>query len=117
MRKKNQRFGRVVGIKSDDLMEYKRLHTVVWPFVLEKMKDANIQNFTHFLQQFDNGEYYLFNYLEYTGEDFIKDCEILASYEKVQEWFALCLPSFLPLKNKTGNNPLWSEMEELFHLD
>jgi len=62
-----KRYGWVIGIKPDKLEEYKRLHANVWPGVLGMIKRCHIQNYSIYLRQLDDGNYYLFSYLEYAG--------------------------------------------------
>ena len=41
-------FGEVIKIKPEKLEEYKKLHNEIWPSIVKKQKEANMQNFTIF---------------------------------------------------------------------
>ena len=55
-----KRFGEVIKIKPEKLEEYKKLHNEIWPSIVKKQKEANMQNFTIFYR-----DGYLFKYFEY----------------------------------------------------
>jgi L-rhamnose mutarotase len=40
-----KRMGMVIGIRPEQIAEYKRTHTAVWPEVLAKISDCNIRNY------------------------------------------------------------------------
>ncbi len=60
-----KRFGQIIGVKPERLEGYKKYHATVWPEILEKIKECNIQNYSIFHK---DGQ--LFAYMEYTGYDF-----------------------------------------------
>ena len=62
-----QRMGMVIGLNADRVAEYKRLHTDVWPGILDMISACNITNYSIFLKEPEN---LLFGYWEYTGTDF-----------------------------------------------
>ena len=70
-----KRMGMVIGIKPDRIAEYKRTHAAVWPAVLAKISDCNIQNYTIFLREPEN---LLFAYFEYHGRDWAADAAKMA---------------------------------------
>jgi len=105
------RFGQVIGVKSEHLAEYKKYHAAVWPAILEKIKECNIQNYSIF---YKNG--LLFAYLEYTGSDFEADMAKMAADPKTQEWWSIMKPMQDPVKNRKEGE-WWADMEEVFHLD
>ena len=45
-----KRYGKVIGVKADQLDEYKRLHASVWPEVFAMISACHIRNFTMFLR-------------------------------------------------------------------
>lgn len=111
-----QRYGWVIGLKADKLEEYKNLHAAVWPDVLKMIKECNINNYSIFLRQFPDGNYYLFSYLEYAGDDFVADMAKMAEDETTQKWWACCKPCQQPLAN-CREDEWWADMEEVFHCD
>jgi len=114
--KKPARYGGVIGLKPEKLEEYKRLHADVWPEVLATIKDCNIQNYSIFLGKLNDGNYYLFSYFEYTGDDFEADMKKMAADSKTQEWWELTDPCQIPQDNrKPGEH--WMLIEEVFHTD
>ncbi|MEZ4674965.1 MAG: L-rhamnose mutarotase [Caldilineaceae bacterium] len=43
-----QRYGQVLGIKTENIAEYTRLHAAVWPGVLKMIHECNIRNYSIF---------------------------------------------------------------------
>ncbi|MDX9972319.1 MAG: L-rhamnose mutarotase, partial [FCB group bacterium] len=74
-----QRYGWIIGLKRDQVDEYKRLHAAVWPDVLKMIKDCNLANYSIYLREFPDGNLYLFSYLEYVGDDFAGDMAKMAA--------------------------------------
>jgi L-rhamnose mutarotase len=113
---KNKRYGSVIGLRSDKIDEYKKLHAAVWPGVIERIKESNIRNYSIFLRRLPDGNHYLFSYFEYVGDDFDRDMSAMAEDPQTQEWWAVCKPCQEPLANRVEGE-WWSDMEEVFHLD
>ena len=107
-----KRVGMVIGIKPEAIAEYKRLHDDDNPGVRDLLKEANFANFSIFIHQFDDGNYYLFGYYEYTGNDFEKDMADLAKKERNIEWLKVCDPMQIPFDGQAS----WSEMEQVYYL-
>jgi L-rhamnose mutarotase len=111
-----QRYGWVIGVRSEKLEEYKRLHAAVWPGVLQMIKNCHIQNYSIYLRQLPDGHHYLFSYLEYVGADFAADMATMAADPETQRWWDVCKPCQRPLANR-AEGEWWSDMEEVFHQD
>lgn len=111
-----QRVGMVLGLKSDQVERYKELHAAVWPGVLKKIKECNIQNYSIFLRKLPDGNHYLFSYFEYVGDDFEADMAQMAADPTTQEWWEVCMPCQEPLSDREEGE-WWSVMEEVFHQD
>ncbi len=111
-----KRFGWVIGLRPEKIEEYKRLHANVWPDVARMIKACNIQNYSIYLRQLSDGNYYLFSYLEYVGKDFAGDMGKMAADPTTQKWWAVCKPCQTPLANREPQE-WWSDLEEIFHLD
>ena len=109
-----KRFGSVIGLNEDKIDEYKKLHTDVWPGVLDMIKKCNIQNYSIYLRKLPDGNYYLFSYFEYTGDNFDADMARMAADETTQKWWQLCKPCQVPLPDRMDGQ-WWAEMEEVFH--
>ena len=107
-----KRVGMVIGIKPEVIEEYKGLHADDYPGVRDLLKNANFANFSIFIHQFDDGNYYLFGYYEYTGNDFEKDMSDLAKKERNIEWLKVCDPMQIPFEGEDG----WAEMEKVYYL-
>ena len=106
-----KRFGQIIGVKPEHFEDYKKYHAAVWPEVLEKIKECNIQNYSIF-----HKDGLLFAYMEYTGKDFEADMARMAADPKTQEWWAVMKPMQEPVKNREKDE-WWANMEEVFHLD
>ncbi|MHC4638966.1 MAG: L-rhamnose mutarotase [Planctomycetota bacterium] len=113
---KVQRFGSVIGIKEEALEKYKQMHAEPWPEVNAQLEESNIQNYSIYLTQFPDGNYYLFSYFEYLGKDFDADMKKVADNPKVKQWWSHTDPMQLPLSNKSENE-FWKTMQEVYHLD
>lgn len=106
-----QRYAAVIKLRPGREREYRRLHAEVWPEVLAVLKHAHVSNYSIFLR-----DEYLFSYLEYTGENFTADMEIVANDPATQRWWALTAPCQLPLRS-ASEVEWWAPAEEVFHLD
>ena len=111
-----KRFAWIIGLKDEKIEEYKHHHANVWPGVLDMIKQCNIQNYSIYLRQLNDGKTYLFSYLEYTGKDFESDMAKMASDPTTQKWWSVMKPCQEPLSDGDGNTG-WANMEEVFHLD
>lgn len=107
-----KRFGMFVKLKKDKIKEYKKLHSAVWPEVLDKLKQCNFRNYSIY-----NKDRNLFAYFEYTGSDYNADIEKLLSDPICAKWEKMCDECFEPGKTVGKSKELWVEMEEIFHLD
>ena len=108
-----KRMGFVLGLKADQIAEYKRIHAAVWPEVLATIARSNIKNYTIFLKEPEN---LLFAYFEYYGTDFAADSAKMAADPKTQEWWAVCMPCQEPLATRKDGE-WWASMDEVFHHD
>ena len=88
------RYGQVIGLNPEKVAEYKELHAAVWPDVLKRLRDSNIRNYSIFLRQLDDGQYYLFSYLEYVGSDFAADMAKIAADTTTQRWWTFCISTW-----------------------
>lgn len=110
------RYGAVIGVKPEKLDYYKKLHADPWPSVNNALKEANIQNYSIYLTQFDDGKWYLFAYFEYSGTDFDADMKKLGENSEVQRWWKETDPCQIALESRKEGE-WWKTMEEVYHLD
>ncbi len=106
-----ERYGMVVKVKADKLAEYKKLHTAVWPQVLDMIRQCNIRNYSIY-----HKDRFLFSYFEYEGTDFEADMAKMAADPMTQEWWEVCKPCQEPLATR-AEGEWWANMEEVFHTD
>jgi len=66
-----KRVGMVIKLKPEYIDEYRALHAASYPGVRDLLLKANMRNFSIFLHQFDDGNFYEFGYYEYHGDEFI----------------------------------------------
>lgn len=111
-----RRYGSVIGVRNEKLDEYKALHAAVWTDVLAMIKECNIRNYSIYLRQMPDGNYYLFSYFEYTGNDFEADMARMAADPITQKWWDVCEPCQVPLPDR-AEGEWWTSMEEVFHCD
>ncbi len=108
---KVQRVGMVIGIKPEMVEEYKKLHADTNSGVRDLLKKANITNFSIYIQQFDDGKYYLFGYYEYTGNDYDADMKKLSDNPRNTEWLKLCDPMQIPFQGQNS----WQLMKRVYY--
>ena len=108
-----ERMGMVIGLKSEHIDEYRRLHAETWPEILAKISECNITNFSIYLKEPEN---LLFGYWEYVGTDFAADAAKMAADPKTQEWWKICMPMQDPLETRKEGE-WWAMMDEVFHHD
>ena len=113
---KVQRYGSVIGVKQESLEKYKELHANPWPEINAKLRDVNIQNYSIYLTQFPDGNYYLFSYFEYVGDNFDADMKRIGDDPKTKEWWSHTDPMQIPLSNNEEGQ-WWRPMEEVYHLE
>jgi len=104
-----KRVGMVVGIKPDNIEEYKRLHADGHLGVRDLLNKYHMHNFSIYLAEID-GKWYEFGYYEYTGDNFDGDMAKLAEEPRNIEWLQICDPMQIPLEGETG----WREMERVY---
>ena len=107
------RMGFVLGLKADQIAEYKRVHEKVWPEVLVTIARCNIKNYTIFLKEPEN---LLFAYFEYHGTDYAADMKKMAADPKTQEWWKIMMPVQVPIESR-AEGEWWANMEEVFHTE
>jgi L-rhamnose mutarotase len=105
-----KRVGMVIKIKPECIEEYKALHADSNPGVRDLLTEANMHNFSIFLLQLDDGNWYEFGYYEYTGDDFEADMAKLDKHPRNIEWLKICYPMQIPLEGEKG----WAEMEQVY---
>jgi L-rhamnose mutarotase len=108
--KEVKRVGMVIKIKPEFIEEYKALHADSNAGVRDLLTEANMHNFSIFLHQLDDGNWYEFGYYEYTGDDFEADMAKLDKHPRNIEWLEICDPMQVPLEGYDG----WAEMEQVY---
>ena len=105
-----KRFGEVIKVKPEKFEEYKKLHNEIWPSIVQKQKEANMQNFTIFYR-----DGYLFKYFEYVGDNYEEDMKKLAADEENNRWLTFTDPCQEPVET-AGEQEWWAPMENIFHI-
>jgi len=113
---KVMRYGSVIGIKPENIEEYKKLHAAVWPEILDKLRDVNIRNYSIYLAEVKKGEWYLFSYFEYTGDDFKADMKKMGDDPNTQRWWKHTDPLQVAVETRKEGE-WWHGIEEVFHMD
>ena len=108
-----RRMGMLIGLKSDRVAEYKKLHAAVWPEILDKISECNIRNYSIYLREPEN---LLFAYWEYAGTDFEADMQRMAADPNTRRWWDICMPCQEPLDSRRDGE-WWAPMDEVFHHD
>jgi len=108
--RKAQRIGMVIGIRPDRISAYETIHAASNAGVRDLLTKYHMHNFSIFLHQLDNGQYYLFGYYEYTGDDYQSDMTKLSAEPRNQEWLRTTDPMQIPLPGEQS----WSIMREVY---
>ena len=112
-----RRFGQVVAIEPDKIEKFKKLHTAVWPEVLEELGKYHISNYSIFLKDLEENKPYLFGYFEYTGDNFETDRKKMLENPKVGEWESMVGNECLVQQSPDKKDVWWADMEEVFYFD
>ena len=107
----SRRVGMVIKIKEDQIEEYKRIHGDNYHGVRDLLNKYNMHNFSIFLHQLEDGNYYEFAYYEYMGNDFEEDMKQLAAEPRNIEWLKVCDAMQIPLEGYKS----WAEMETIYY--
>jgi len=112
--KRAVRYGSIIAVRAEKIEEYRKLHASVWPEITKAIHEANLRNYSIYLSKLPDGNYYLFSYYEYVGNDYKADMAKLAANPDVKRWWKLTDSCQMPLSDhKPGE--WWSSMEEVFH--
>lgn len=107
------RHGSIIGMPMENILAYTQMHAAVWPGVLAALDKVNIRNYSIHLGQIKPGEYLLFSYFEYIGDDFKGDMASMAD-EVTKLWWTYTDPLQTRLPG-TPEGQQWKTMEEVFH--
>ena len=103
----------VIKIKPEKIDEYKALHSDSHQGVRHLLQKYNMRNFSIYMKQLEDGNYYEFAYYEYTGNDYEADMAKLAKEPENIEWLSKCDAMQIPLNDEKS----WTIMEEIFYND
>jgi L-rhamnose mutarotase len=113
---KVQRFGWVTGVKPEKIEYYKKLHANPWPAVTRMIKKCHIRNYSIYLGELEPGKFYLFSYLEYTGNDFAADMKKMAADPETERWWKETDPCQQPPSTKKDPG-IWMDLQRVFFLE
>ena len=113
MKNNVKRIGMVIKIKPEKIDEYKALHSDSHQGVRHLLQKYNMRNFSIYMKQLEDGNYYEFAYYEYTGNDYEADMAKLAKEPENIEWLSKCDAMQIPLNDEKS----WTIMEEIFYND
>ena len=105
-----QRMGMAIRIRPEKLDDYRALHAAPWPEMDQALQDANIQNYSIWLEE---REMLLFGYWEYTGTDYTADMATLGNLPITQRWLALTDPCQQPM---APGEQGWSFLPKVYQL-
>ena len=105
------RIGMLIGIKPDRITAYEALHAASNQGVRDLLDKYHMHNFSIYIQKMDDGQYYLFGYYEYTGNNYEADMETMAKEPRNIQWLSKTDAMQIPL---TGQKS-WTKMQEIFH--
>ena len=101
----------LIGIKPDQITAYEALHAASNQGVRDLLDKYHMHNFSIYIQKMDDGQYYLFGYYEYTGNNYKADMEMMAKEPRNIQWLSKTDAMQIPL---TGQKS-WTKMQEIFH--
>ena len=105
-----KRVGMVIKIKPDRLEEYLAAHSDSEARVRDLLIKYNLRNFSIFMTQLEDSNYYEFGYYEYWGDDFEADMKMLEAEPRNKAWLELCDPMQIPLNGENS----WKEMKRIY---
>ena len=106
-----KRVGMLVGVRTEAIEEYERIHREVWPSVLATIHDCNIRNYSIFRL-----ENMLFAYYEYIGDDHAADMKKMAADPATRDWWKITDPMQAPVA-EAKDGEWWASLKEVFHVD
>jgi L-rhamnose mutarotase len=106
-----RRVASVIRLRPEREAEYRALHSAVWPGVLDRLRAAQVTNYSIFLR-----DGMLFSCLEYLGDDLEADLALIAADETTQAWWRLTDPCQEPVPTAAPGER-WAPADEVFHLD
>ena len=110
-----KRFGSVIGLDPEKEQYYCELHADVWPTIVDRIRQSNIQNYSIYVTEI-RGQKYLFSYFEYVGTDLEADMKAMADDPETQRWWQETDPCQIQLPGRQpGAN--WSDMEMVFFIE
>lgn len=86
------RVGMVVKVKTEKLEEYRNLHADNNEGVRDLLVKYNMRNFSIYLVQLADSNWYEFGYYEYWGDDLDADMKTMAEEPRNREWLDMCDP-------------------------
>ena len=110
------RYAWVTGLKPEMAAKYKDLHAHPWPKINKMIKDCHIQNYSIYVREIE-GKLYLFSYLEYVGSDWAGDMAKMAADPETKRWWKETDPCQQPLPDAAAKGKIWSDTEEVYHLN
>jgi L-rhamnose mutarotase len=99
----------VIKLKEGAVAEYERLHSDVWPEVLEQIHRSNIRNYSIF-----RWGLVLFASFEYVGSDWDRDMAEMAADPSTREWWSVCGPLQEPVPER-AEGEWWLTIPEIFY--
>lgn len=90
--KSMKRIGMVVKVKTENLEEYKKLHSDDNPGVRDLLSKYNLRNFSIFMVQLADSAWYEFGYYEYWGNNLEADMAKLDAEPEHIKWLEQCDP-------------------------
>jgi L-rhamnose mutarotase len=106
-----KRVGMVIKIDSARIKEYIAMHADSSPGVRDLLEKYNLRNFSIFMTQLDDGNFYEFGYYEYTGSNYEADMAALDAEPRNKEWLKICDPMQIPLKGEIS----WKKMKQVYY--
>jgi L-rhamnose mutarotase len=92
LHKDMKRVGMVVKVKREWVNEYEHLHADNHAGVRHLLTKYNMRNFSIFMVQLADGEWYEFGYYEYWGNDLDRDMAKFAAEPENIKWLERCNP-------------------------
>lgn len=105
------RIGQIVKVKPEYVEQYQSLHADSNPGVRHLLKKYNMRNFSIYLEQFPDGNWYEFGYYEYWGDDFEGDMAKLDAEPENIKWLEMCDPMQEGISE--GQNG-WKQMKRVY---
>jgi L-rhamnose mutarotase len=106
-----KRIGFLLKVKKEKLEEYKKHHQIVWPEMLEALRQAGWHNYSIFVRE----DGLLFGYFE--TEQSLQAAQAKMAAKEVNTRWQIFMAPYFDSPDNARPDEMFLELDEIFHLD